>query len=213
VPAVKKTYESPLRARQAEATRSAVLRAARELFVAHGYGATTIEQIAARAGVSKPTIFTAVGNKQAVLAAVRDVALAGDDEKVAVIDRPDALRIREASDLATALDLLVDLLAEMNSRYAEVDAVLRGAAFGAEPALRDLWQLAEDQRLTGARFWTTTLVAKGALRPGLELDAAVDLMWHYMAPFQYHQLVHVRGWPPERFRRWLHDQLAALFTA
>ena len=72
-------YTSALRERQAAATRQAVLEAARELFLSQGYGATTIDQVAARAQVSKPTVFTAVGNKQAMLAAVRDVALAGDD--------------------------------------------------------------------------------------------------------------------------------------
>jgi AcrR family transcriptional regulator len=40
-----------------------VLGAATELFITHGYRATTIEQIAARAGVCRPTVFTAVGNK------------------------------------------------------------------------------------------------------------------------------------------------------
>ena len=71
-----RAYSSPLRAQQADATRRAVLSAARELFIAQGYGATTLDQIAARAGVSKPTVFSAVGNKQTVLSAVRDVAMA-----------------------------------------------------------------------------------------------------------------------------------------
>src|SRR2546423_637855 len=86
-------YSSPLRAQQAATTRQAVLDAARQLFVAQGYGATTIDQIAARAGVSKPTVFTAVGNKQTLLSTVRDVAMAGDDEKVPVLERPLAHRI------------------------------------------------------------------------------------------------------------------------
>ena len=70
-------YRSPLREEQAAASRAAVLTAARELFLDQGYGATTIEQVAARAGVSKPTVFTAVGNEQRLLIAVRDVARAG----------------------------------------------------------------------------------------------------------------------------------------
>jgi AcrR family transcriptional regulator len=70
-------YNSPLRLQQAAASRAAVLRAARELFLDQGYGATTIGQIAARAGASKPTVSTAVGNKQRLLKTVRDVAMAG----------------------------------------------------------------------------------------------------------------------------------------
>ena len=67
----RRTYSSPLRQGQAQATRRAVLQAAHELFIAQGYGATTVEQIAQRAGVSKPTVFSAVGNKQQLLRAVR----------------------------------------------------------------------------------------------------------------------------------------------
>ncbi|HEY2298744.1 MAG TPA: TetR/AcrR family transcriptional regulator, partial [Jatrophihabitans sp.] len=66
----RKAYSSPLRDEQAAQTRRAVLAAARELFVTQGYGATTVDQIAAVAGVSKPTVFSAVGNKQNLLAAV-----------------------------------------------------------------------------------------------------------------------------------------------
>jgi AcrR family transcriptional regulator len=66
----------------------AVLRAARELFIARGYPATTIEEIAGRAGVSKPTVFAAVGSKQAILKQLRDIAVAGDDEPVPVAERP-----------------------------------------------------------------------------------------------------------------------------
>jgi Bacterial regulatory proteins, tetR family len=66
-----------LRQRQVQAARRAVLDAARELFTTQGYGATTAGQIAQRAGVSKPTVFSAVGSKQMVLRAVRDAVIAG----------------------------------------------------------------------------------------------------------------------------------------
>ncbi|MEP6979205.1 MAG: helix-turn-helix domain-containing protein, partial [Nakamurella sp.] len=47
-----RSYRSPRRAEQAAATRREVLEAARELFVAHGYSATTVAEIAQRARVS-----------------------------------------------------------------------------------------------------------------------------------------------------------------
>ena len=73
-----RAYRSPRRQEQARQTRAAVLAAARERFLEWGYSATTIEEIAAAAGVSKPTVFTAVGNSKAqLLKVVRDVAMAG----------------------------------------------------------------------------------------------------------------------------------------
>lgn len=205
-----RTYSSPLRAQQAAATRQAVLDAARSLFIGQGYGATTIEQIAAAAGVSKPTVFTAVGNKQAVLSAVRDVAMAGDDEKVAVADRPLAQEVRSEPDPYRAVELLAELFTGIGGRYAEIDAVLRGAAHSGDPDLRTMWQTSEEQRLFGARMWVTTLAEKGPLRAGVDVETAIDVLWLYMAPDQYHRLVHARGWSPERFQEWMSDSLCRL---
>src|SRR5690348_867944 len=81
-------YVSPLRQEGAARTRQTVLDAARELFAAQGYTATTVEEIAGRAGVAKPTVFAAVGSKQVILKQLRDLALAGDDEPVPVAQRP-----------------------------------------------------------------------------------------------------------------------------
>src|SRR6476646_9432260 len=111
-----RTYSSPLRAQQAATTRQAVLDAARELFIAQGYGATTLDQIAARAGVSKPTVFSAVGNKQTVLSAVRDVAMAGDDEKLSMVERPLAEQIRQEPDPHRAVQLLAGLFTGIGRR-------------------------------------------------------------------------------------------------
>lgn len=202
-----RTYSSPLRERQAAATRRAVLSAARDLFVEQGYGATTVDQIAARAGVSKPTVFTAVGNKQTVLSAVRDVAMAGDDEDVAVRERPLAQEIFGEPDQRRAVQLLGELITGIGRRYADIHRVLSGAIGSGEPALRALWDTSEAQRLTGARLWANALNGKGGFRDGVDLDTAVDVLWLYMSPDQYHRLVHGRGWPTERFQQWLVETL------
>jgi AcrR family transcriptional regulator len=196
-------YESPLRRRQAEATRAAVLAAARDLFLEQGYGATTVEQVAARAGVSKPTVFTAVGNKQTLLKVVRDVAMAGDDEPVAISDRQPAVAAREEPDQERAIPLAAASIMGVNRRYAGIDGVLRGAAASGEEGLRELWETSEQQRLMGARFWLEMLVAKAPLPEGFDLDAAVDQLWIYMAPDLYARLVDSRGWSHERAEVWL----------
>jgi len=62
------TVRGPGRPREERAT-GAVLNAVVDLVTEQGIGAVTMDAVAARAGVSKPTVFTAVGNKQAVLSA------------------------------------------------------------------------------------------------------------------------------------------------
>jgi AcrR family transcriptional regulator len=209
----RRPYSSPLRERQASTTRRAVLDAARELFIGQGYGATTLDQIAQRAGVSKPTVFTAVGNKQMVLRAVRDVAIAGDDEPVPVARRPAADRIRAEPDQRRAVELLAEHLTGVASRYAQIHEVLHAASDGGEEDLRELWEAEEDQRLTGARFWVEVLISKGPLRPHLSNRDAVDVLWLLMSPDHYHRLVHRRRWTKQKYQQWLAASITKLLFA
>src|ERR1700694_5902337 len=59
------------RRRQALATRAAVTEAARRLFAAHGYVATTIQAIADTADIPVQTIYSAFGSKPAILEEIR----------------------------------------------------------------------------------------------------------------------------------------------
>src|SRR3982750_72003 len=85
--AVKRRYESAHRQEQAQQTRRAILDAAATLFVEPGYAATPLTAIAAKAGVAIQTVYKVFGSKQALLSALVDVTVAGDDEPVALHDR------------------------------------------------------------------------------------------------------------------------------
>lgn len=65
----------PARARGGEARREAILNAAAAAFVENGYGATSVDDIAERLGVSKPTLYYHVGGKQELLGASFSLAL------------------------------------------------------------------------------------------------------------------------------------------
>ena len=62
----------PLRARQAEATRSLLLEVARENFTRHGYGATSIDDITEQAGVARGALYHHFSGKLALFRAVYD---------------------------------------------------------------------------------------------------------------------------------------------
>jgi AcrR family transcriptional regulator len=81
-------YHSPRRQEQAAATRRAILAVAQELFEHHGYAATTMEAIAADAGVALKTVYVAFVTKSGVLRALWDLLLKGDEEEAAVPERP-----------------------------------------------------------------------------------------------------------------------------
>src|SRR5947199_7986395 len=74
---VKRSYDSRLRDARAEATRLAIVAAAGRLFAERGYAATSIEEIAAAAGVGRATVFTSVGGKPELLKEAYRLAVRG----------------------------------------------------------------------------------------------------------------------------------------
>ena len=81
---VKSTGKKGEKSRQ---TRRRILQAAYELFVAQGYGATTLQGIAERGDVAVQTIYFAFGNKPSLLKELVDVTIAGDDEPISTMQR------------------------------------------------------------------------------------------------------------------------------
>ena len=157
-------YVSPLRDQSARQTRQAVLAAAREMFIAQGYVATTMEQIAERAGVSKPTVFASAGSKRAILKNLHDHALAGDDEPVPVASRPWYQEALADPDPRRSLRLHARNVVRMQQRYADLNEVLQMAA-AADDELRQLWQITEDQRRTGPASSSTPSCARARSSP------------------------------------------------
>jgi AcrR family transcriptional regulator len=204
---VKRPYDSPLRQGQARTTRTAVIEAAWRLFAANGYAATSIEEVARAAGVSRATVFTSVGGKPMLLKAAFDVALVGDDEPASLPDRPASRAIRGEPDPRKYLALYAGMLAEMGGRLAPIAEAVRGAA-GADGDARELWDLHLDQRRRGAANVISDLLSKGGrLRPGLDAERAADIVWVLNDPGLYGQLVLRRRWTEKRFQAWLAETL------
>ena len=203
---VKRSYQSPLRAAQADSTRRTVIAAAARLFSERGYVATSVDDIAAEAGVSRATVFTAVGGKPALLKTALDVAIVGDDQPVSLPDRPRSRAVRAETDPRRYLALYAGIAAEIGARAGAIYEAIRGAA-GADPAARALWLDHQAQRRQGGANVVRDLLGKAELRAGLEPEAAADVVWVLNDPGLYRLLVQERGWTHERFEAWLAETL------
>jgi AcrR family transcriptional regulator len=212
VDAVKRHYRSELRAAQALQTRRAVVAAASRLFVEHGYGATTIDAVADAAGVSRKTVFTAVGGKLDLLKVALDWAVAGDDRPVAVADRAEMRQAMAEDDPVALLRGCTRVTVAITARAAGLLQALEVAA-GMDPAARDLAEQGERYRLHDARMIVDRLRDLDALTGDLTYDAAVDLVWLAMDPALFDRLVRVRGWSTDRFSEWLAHNLLTQLVA
>lgn len=199
-----RSYVSPVRLESARTTRTRVLDAAQELFLAHGYMATTVDSIAAAAGVSKPTVFSSVGNKRVILAVLRDRALAGDDEEVPVAQRSWYQEALTEPDPHRALRLHARNIVHIQQRVAALDIVLERAA-GADPELAELWENAQTALRTGASYVVSALINKGPLRAGLTKRTAIDILAVLTSSTTFHTLIAGSGWSTRRYETWLAD--------
>src|SRR3954453_3787648 len=126
-PVKRRAYDSSRRQAQARQSRARVLAAARRRFLDEGYAATALPAVAAAAGVSVESIYKAFRNKAGVLKAVIDVALAGDDEPVAIIDRRWVAHIDAEPDVVEKLRMYSEHLVTAMPRSAPVLLLARAA--------------------------------------------------------------------------------------
>jgi AcrR family transcriptional regulator len=197
----KRTYRSDLRVEQARRTRRQIVEAAGALFAERGYAATTIDAIAERAGVSRKTVFTAVGGKPVLIKLAYDWAIVGDDEEVPLADREQVRKMQQVTDPSLFMEGYARHYTEAVVRVAPLYLALRNAA-DSDPEARALFEEVQSERMRGMRMFVEQLSAIGGLRPGLSLRRANDLMFFYIDPAHYELLVLTRGWSLSAFREW-----------
>jgi AcrR family transcriptional regulator len=182
--------------------RAAVVDAARTLFLERGYGATTIEAISALSDVPPATVYRLFSSKRGILKALLDVSIVGDDEAVPLADRPHVRSLFANPDPKNQLASFAGITARVNSRTAPIYRILVSAA-GSDPDAAALLDEQTRQRREGQGLIARSLARAGALRPKLRERDAADVIHALMSPEVYGLLVIDRGWPPERYERWL----------
>jgi AcrR family transcriptional regulator len=193
-------YNSTRRQEQAAETRRRIIDAAHELFVAQGYGRTTIAEIAATAGVSVETVYAAFRNKRTLLRHVWYVSFRGDEEDVRLVDRPEIRAVLAEPDLATRLGQHAVVVTEVFRRIAPLLAALRGAA-GSEPAAAEMLTEWDERRLDACTKYAAAAAATGQL--SVSEAECRDVLAATMDGSLWQRLVTESGWPDERFATWL----------
>lgn len=182
-------------------TRAEIARAARRLFVARGWGASTVRDVAREAGVSVPTVYSVYGNKTGLTRALADAAgLSADlSRQLAELEAPEATPGRQLAAMA-AFDR------RLFEQAGDVIVPLREAA-RTEPELaalyRDSRARADETRLTVFSSWPD-----GTLRPGLDVRTATDIYAALCNIDVYTTLTVERGWSPDRVEQWWAETLA-----
>lgn len=196
-----KSYNSPLRERQAKRTRERILQAARETFRQQGYGATTLGDIARTAGVAEPTVRAVFKTKPNLVEHLLRLAVRGSDDEVQLQQREAFEHMLASTDADVLLDRLASVAETVHRRSWDVMEIVRGAA-SSDPAIAELHLQRLRARHANQRTIANRLSELGALPDHMGADTAADLLWLYTSPDIYRMLVIDRRWSARRYRGW-----------
>lgn len=193
----RETSSSPrltLRAERAAVTRRRIESAARVLFARDGYGATTLKQIAAEAGVAVQTVYAVYRSKLGILNALREEA----------VNQPEANSLfRQAMSEPSpvrAVELFARSIRARWERAGDIVAIHRDAAT-ADRLVREGMEEAESARRSGIAALARRL--EPALREGLTPGQAMAILDGLTLPALYVELTEVHGWSGDEYEDWL----------
>ena len=199
----KRTYDATKRRARAEderrATRRRVLAAAQRLFIAKGYTATTMSDIAEDAGVAMQSVYKAGTSKADLLQQVIELVVAGDDEDVMMTDRPNIMAIAAESDPTRQVQMMAELIANVRERSAPIQAAYRQAAAVDQTVAENLD--AELRRRHETFTAVIGIISEDRLRHSL--DESTDIAWA-LGSYELFLLLRTRrGWDADHYRQWL----------
>jgi AcrR family transcriptional regulator len=206
---VKRRYDSTRRDEQARETRERIIRAAHDLFVAQGYGRTTITDIARAGGVSPETVYASFGNKATLLRRAWFLMFRGDETDLPLYDRPQMQEILAIRDLAERTRAHAAFVTANNRRSAPLLRAMEGAAASEQGAAEMLAEWAE-RRLDVATKYAHAAAATGQL--AVTEDECRDVLYATMDGVLWQRLVEQRRWSDQRYATWLSGAWQAMFV-
>jgi AcrR family transcriptional regulator len=204
----KRTYKSNLRATQAEATRHAILAAARRVCCAGGWPNATFAAIAKEAGVSKETIYAIFGSKVVLIGEMVKASVANAVPGKHFLDEERPRAIRAETDQARQIDLWATYLSEILERVSPLMAVIRSGS-EVEPEMGELYRALHQGRRGNLSRIANSILSQRTLRDGLSVETTTDILWQLASPEMFHLLTGVGGYSTERYAEWLAGMLKA----
>jgi AcrR family transcriptional regulator len=183
----------------AQATRQAILDAARKLFAERGYFATKVDDIAALARVAPATVYAVSGGKQGLLNTLIDIW------SLDPIVKSSLDRLEKLDDPAEILRLVASVVRQMRVEFGDIMRVLLNTA-PHDPAVAQSLAAGTTRYRDAFQQLVKRLQKLNALREGMDPATALDVLWFYLGYSGLFVLHDDNGWSYDRAEKWLCEQ-------
>ena len=195
---MERTRSGPASRREeyAEATRRAIVDAARRLFTERGYFATKVDDIAALARVAPATVYAVSGGKETLLRTMMDLSTTDPivEKTLAYIDTLDQP--------AEILRVVASVCRQMREEFGDIMRVMLATAPHDKAVAQSLATATTRYREALTRI-CERLESLGGLREGLDVGQAVDVLWFYFGYWGMFVLLDDNGWSYDQAEKWL----------
>ncbi|PWJ46497.1 transcriptional regulator, TetR family [Quadrisphaera granulorum] len=199
-----RTYSSPVRDAAAAQTRERVLRAVAVLMSEHGYGRTTMRDIASTAGVSVQTV-NLLGPKSRLIAEALALAFMGDADATDLGSAAAMREIMAIADTDAAISAYAQALAAALERSCRLARTMKAAA-DTDDTVRDLVLAGEEHRRRDMQLAARWMLDRGLITED-QLDEAADVHALVTSIETAHHFLVDREWSVDRFAAWLEQAI------
>jgi AcrR family transcriptional regulator len=182
-------------------TRIQILEAARAIFEDLGYYGGSLGAVAKKAGVSRQAIYLHFPTKAELLTALHlhifDTDVVPALQRHPILDGMTGLEVLDATIAADA---------EIVDRVWRIHESLT-VARRQNPEVDQTLLAREQEHYDGLVDVGRRLERDGALPPTIPVELFTDMLWGLMNIGTYRNLVVERGWPLDRYQRWVRDTI------
>lgn len=155
-----------------------------------------MQAVADSAGVSLPTVYLYFRSKPDLVRSLADLVTGSADLSVE--------HVLAETDPNRQLEIGAGMLRRLHARSEVVADILRTAS-GSNPKLSREWKRWQERHLAAVGAVAQSLANRKALRTGLDVASATDVLYTMGGPETFRQLVRERRWTTEQYERWLTD--------
>lgn len=196
----KRIYHSEFRTQQSQETKARILASAKQLFESKGFDQVTIDEIAATAQVSAPSVYAIFKSKRGILFTIMDEAFSVE-QRTELVEQ-----VYQEESPRKKLEIAAKIARQLYDAEKKQLGMLRGVSI-VNPQLKKLENEMEKRRYKRQQETVEAMAKANVFKEGVSVAKARDIIWALTGRDLYRMLVIEKKWSSDEYELWLSNML------